>query len=67
MGMDPFRQLRRRRRIELEAREEAQLLRYRHGAQALDVVRETFDRPDLTSRYRKVIARVIHHLERDGV
>ncbi|MET0274187.1 MAG: hypothetical protein ABW360_14465 [Phenylobacterium sp.] len=50
---------RRFRRLEREAREEAQTLRRRHGSSALLAAREKLRRPEVTSWGRRVLKRAI--------
>lgn len=64
MTFDPIRLFRRWRRIEDEARQEADLLWRRHGPEAIEMVRQTLRRADLTQRYRKVMKRVLQRLHR---
>ncbi|MDB5454258.1 MAG: hypothetical protein JWO33_2836 [Caulobacteraceae bacterium] len=55
--------IRRLRRLEREAREEAQTLRRRHGGAAILAAREKLRRPDLTSWGRRVLRRAIKMLK----
>ncbi len=56
---------RRYRRLQREAREEAQTLRRRHGAAALLAAREKLRRPEVTSWGRRVLRRAIKLLKTD--
>ena len=64
MVFNPLRLYRRKRRLEREALEEAQLLRRRYGAAAIAAAREKLRRPDLTWWGRKVMKRTVELLRR---
>ncbi|HEY8573775.1 hypothetical protein [Phenylobacterium sp.] len=59
MTINPLRLYRRRKRLEQDALEEAQLLRRRHGAMAMHAAKEKLMRLDLTAWGRKVVKRAI--------
>jgi hypothetical protein len=63
MILNPMRFIRRLRRLERAAREEAQTLRRRHGNAAILAAREQLRRPELTSWGRRVIRRAIKMLK----
>lgn len=65
MTLNPLRLVRRWRRIESEAREEAALLRRRYGPEAAAHAQETLERADLTQRYRRVMKSAVRKLERN--
>jgi predicted RNA-binding protein len=61
-----MRLIRRLRRLEREAREEAQTLRRRHGSAAILAAREKLRRPEVTSWGRRVIRRAIKMLNTEA-
>jgi len=63
MMLNPLRLYRRRQRLRREALEEAQLLRRRHGDEALAVAQQQLTRPDLTTWGRQVVGEAAKLLE----
>jgi hypothetical protein len=66
MILNPMRLYRRHQRLMRDAREEAQNLRRRHGAQALEAARAKLQRPEITSWGRRVIQRAVKTLQTGG-
>jgi hypothetical protein len=62
MVLNPLRLWRRRRRLQRDALEEAQLLLRRYGAEALSVAEAKLQRSDLTRWGRAVIREAARHL-----
>lgn len=67
MVLNPLRLLRRYERIKREALDEAQILRLRHGDDAVAAAKAKLTRTDLTSWYRLVLVRTIQLLEKERV
>lgn len=67
MVMNPLRLLRRHERIKRESLDEAQVLRRRHGDDAIAAAKEKLARTDLTSWYRQVLERAIQVLQKELV
>lgn len=63
MIINPIRHLRRRKRLQSEAEEEAAYLRRRFGAEAHDAALEKLQRADLTTWGRQVVAEAARRLE----
>lgn len=62
--INPLRYLRRRRRLQQEADEEALFLRRRFGDEAHRAAMEKLERPDLTSWGRQVVGEAARRLEK---
>ena len=63
MIINPIRHLRRRKRLQAEAEEEATYLRRRFGADAYGASLEKLQRSDLTSWGRQVVSEAARRLE----
>lgn len=67
MVLNPLRMLRRHERLKRESLDEAQVLRRRHGDDAITFARAKLARTDLTSWYRLVLERAIQNLQKELV
>jgi hypothetical protein len=66
MTLNPWKIMRRRRRLRREAGEEVELLRRRFGAEAAEAARRKLERPDLTSWGREVVGEALKRLKADA-
>lgn len=64
MIVNPVRLYKRWQRVRQEAAEEAQMLRRRHGGEALEAARVKLSREDLSSWGRKVLQETVKVLEK---
>lgn len=67
MIVNPVRLYKRWRRLHQEALEEAQMLRRRHGATALEAARAKLAREDLSSWGRQIMQQAVKMLEKSPV